>query len=73
MCYELVKTILAGGHFINNRRLLAAFEVLSNPAKRRLYDSVDDFDDSVPMVCQANKDKFYEVFSPVVLANARYD
>ncbi len=29
-----------------------AYETLSDPAKRREYDSVDDFDDTLPYECQ---------------------
>ena len=45
---------------------------MSTPAKRRLYDSIDEFDDTVPIVCQANKDNFFKVFGKVVVENARY-
>ncbi len=55
----------------HNHSQLPAFEILSDPAKRRLYVSVDEFDDSVPSVTKENKDNFYKVFSPVVLSNSR--
>ena len=51
-----------------------AYEILGNPIKRRSYDSVDpEFDDDVPPVSNNNKEKFYEVFTPVFERNARYD
>lgn len=34
-----------------------AYETLSDPARRREYDSVDDFDDTLPMDC-ASEDFF---------------
>ena len=48
-----------------------AFELLSNPALRRSYDSVDPkFDDNVPNPTSA--DNFYEIFGPVFERNARW-
>ena len=49
-----------------------ANEILSNPKKRRAYDSVDStFDDNVPQINPNNKANFYEVFGPVIERNAR--
>lgn len=51
-----------------------AFEVLSNPAKRRLFDSVDeysDIDDTVPNVTKDPK-AFYSVFGKAFEKNSRW-
>ena len=48
-----------------------AFELLSNPAQRRAYDSIDPkFDDAVPN--PTTSDSFYETFGPVFERNARW-
>lgn len=49
-----------------------AIEILSDPVKRRAFDSVDPtFDNTVPSKSEG-KDKFFEVFSPVFERNARW-
>lgn len=49
-----------------------AGEVLSNKAKRRAYDSVDQtFDDYVPLVNANSKINFYQVFGPIFELNSR--
>uniref|UniRef100_H2ZV09 DnaJ homolog subfamily C member 2 n=2 Tax=Latimeria chalumnae TaxID=7897 RepID=H2ZV09_LATCH len=49
-----------------------AYEILSDPIKRRAFDSVDPtFDNSVPSKSEA-KDNFFETFSPVFERNARW-
>ena len=47
-----------------------AYELLSCPDKRRLYDSVDDVDDTVPSAPKDLND-FYRVFGPVFARNAK--
>ncbi|KAB0400472.1 hypothetical protein E2I00_006465, partial [Balaenoptera physalus] len=47
-----------------------AYEMLSDPVKRRAFNSVDPtFDNSVPSKSEA-KDNFFEVFSPVFERNS---
>uniref|UniRef100_A0A8C5DPU9 DnaJ homolog subfamily C member 2 n=1 Tax=Gouania willdenowi TaxID=441366 RepID=A0A8C5DPU9_GOUWI len=49
-----------------------AIETLSDPVKRRAFDSVDPtFDNSVPSKGEG-KENFFEVFSPVFERNARW-
>ncbi|XP_042371415.1 dnaJ homolog subfamily C member 2-like, partial [Plectropomus leopardus] len=49
-----------------------AIETLSDPVKRRAFDSVDPtFDNSVPSKSEG-KENFTEVFSPVFERNARW-
>lgn len=47
-----------------------AYETLSDPTKRREFDSTDDFDDSLPVEC-ASLD-FYRVFGAAFRRNARW-
>ncbi|XP_073095075.1 dnaJ homolog subfamily C member 2 isoform X2 [Manis javanica] len=49
-----------------------AYEMLSDPVKRRAFNSVDPtFNNSVPSKSEA-KDNFFEVFSPVFERNSRW-
>lgn len=49
----------------------SAYEILSDPVKRRAFNSIDPtFDNSVPSKSEA-KENFFEVFSPVFERNAR--
>ncbi|PNJ58254.1 DNAJC2 isoform 5 [Pongo abelii] len=49
-----------------------AYEMLSDPVKRRAFNSVDPtFDNSVPSKSEA-KDNFFEVFTPVFERNSRW-
>ena len=50
----------------------AAFETLSDPAKKRSYDSTMDFDDSIPPGGEAAAD-FYGIYGPVFARNLRFD
>jgi DnaJ family protein C protein 2 len=47
-----------------------AYEVLTDPTKRRLFDSIDEFDDDIPDQC-GPKD-FYKVYGPVFQRNSRW-
>lgn len=49
-----------------------AIEILSDPVKRRAFDSVDPtFGNSVPSKSEG-KENFFEVFAPVFERNARW-
>jgi DnaJ family protein C protein 2 len=52
-------------------KLQEAFEVLNDPKKRRKYDSMGDFDDSVPSGLAEGED-FFDVFDPVFKRNAKW-
>ena len=52
------------------RDIQNAYEVLSNPAKRREFDSTDSFDDSLPSSC-ADGD-FFKVFGAAFKRQARW-
>jgi len=48
-----------------------AYEIVTDPVKRRQFDSVDpEFDESIPTKC--SKEDFFEVLTPVFERNARY-
>jgi curved DNA-binding protein CbpA len=47
-----------------------AFETLTDEKKRRAFDSMYDFDDSIPE--NSNKGEFFSLFGPVFERNARF-
>lgn len=47
-----------------------AYEVLSDKAKRRVYDSTDFFDDTIPGECDPSS--FYEIYDPVFRRNGKW-
>lgn len=54
------------------RAIQDAYETLSDVKKRRVYDSSDDIDDSIPKSELAKDEDFYEVFGPVFVRNSRW-
>jgi len=50
----------------------AAFETLSDPAKKKSYDSTLDFDDSIPAGNESAAE-FYKAYGPVFERNLRFD
>lgn len=49
----------------------AAFDTLSDPVKRRSYDSTVDFDESIPKE-GVDETEFYDVYGPVFERNLRF-
>ena len=54
------------------RAIQDAYETLSDVKKRRVYDSQDDIDDSIPKSELPEGEDFYEVFGPVFVRNSRW-
>ena len=50
-----------------------AFEILTDPIKRRSFDSVDPtFEDDIPSISEKAKNNFYQVFERIFTENSRY-
>ncbi|XP_047310499.1 dnaJ homolog subfamily C member 2 [Impatiens glandulifera] len=47
-----------------------AYELLTDPVKRRIYDSTDEFDDEIPTDCSPRD--FFKVFGPAFTRNGRW-
>jgi len=47
-----------------------AHAILSDPVKRREFDSTDAFDDSLPLACDPAD--FFKVFGPAFRRNSRW-
>lgn len=54
----------------NFKAIQEAYQVLTDPVRRRIYDSTDEFDDEIPTDC-APQD-FYKVYGPAFLRNGRW-
>lgn len=52
---------------------MTANDILSDPKRRRAYDSIDPtFDNAIPSVSQQSKENFFQVFHSVFEENARW-
>jgi len=52
--------------------VIVAYEVLSNPQKRRAFDSVDPlFDETIPTGTLTYKENFFKLYSPAFERNER--
>merc|ERR1712137_554455 len=49
-----------------------AHDVLSNPEKRRVFDSKDYFDNTIPSEKEAQNSDFFELFAPVFESNQKW-
>eukprot|EP00245_Coleochaete_scutata_P015187 TRINITY_DN666_c0_g1_i1.p1 TRINITY_DN666_c0_g1~~TRINITY_DN666_c0_g1_i1.p1 ORF type:complete len:724 (-),score=225.24 TRINITY_DN666_c0_g1_i1:665-2836(-) len=54
----------------NFKAIQVAYEVLTDPVRRRVYDSTDEFDDAIPSDC--SPEEFFKIFGPVFQRNARW-
>eukprot|EP01132_Coremiostelium_polycephalum_P000496 gene496-624_t len=52
--------------------LQKSYQVLSDPKKRRVYDSTEPFDDDLPTASEVERGDFFKVFEPVFEMNSRW-
>ncbi|KAF6151904.1 hypothetical protein GIB67_010478 [Kingdonia uniflora] len=64
---KLAKKDEIENHF---KAIQEAYEILTDPVKRRVYDSTDEFDDEVPTDCLPQD--FFKVFGPAFMRNGRW-
>ncbi|KAF6136613.1 hypothetical protein GIB67_016069 [Kingdonia uniflora] len=64
---KLAKKDEIENHF---KSIQEAYEILTDPVKRRVYDSTDEFDDEVPTDCLPQN--FFKVFGPAFMRNGRW-
>lgn len=51
-------------------KIQKAYEILSDPEKKKAFDSSLPFDDSIPKESEVTFENFYELFDPVFKRNA---
>ena len=71
---QKVKCCVVFRRQITQTSLIAAFEILGDPVKRRSYDSIDPtFDDEIPnkLSAKAKPETFFKTFGPAFELNAR--
>eukprot|EP00727_Mastigamoeba_balamuthi_P011839 m51a1_g7278 putative myb domain-containing protein (631) ;mRNA; r:5111-7480 len=54
------------------KRVNKAYEVLSNPEQRQIFDSTETFDDRIPSEREAEEGDFFSTFAPVFERNQRW-
>ena len=54
------------------KAISVAYDTLSNPDKRRIYDSQDEFDNSIPSESQVKNSDFYQTFRIVFERNSKW-
>eukprot|EP00998_Keelungia_sp_KM082_P008944 NODE_511_length_1858_cov_53.408434_g503_i0.p1 GENE.NODE_511_length_1858_cov_53.408434_g503_i0~~NODE_511_length_1858_cov_53.408434_g503_i0.p1 ORF type:complete len:471 (+),score=164.89 NODE_511_length_1858_cov_53.408434_g503_i0:381-1793(+) len=71
MALETHPDKVGGGDDTKFKAVQLAYEVLSEPTKRKAYDSALEFDDTIP-AAKVPAEQFYDVFTPVFRRNARW-
>lgn len=54
------------------KKVMKAYDILSDKKKRAAYDSIDDVDDTIPEEKEVNDKNFYEVMGECFALNARW-